>query len=130
MIEDSLRGFLRGRLPIERLRKAANHAGGGEHAVWDELAELGLFGLGLPEAQGGLGYGMAEEALVARAFGANLASPSLVAQLLAPHFATDLQSAPRWFRAASVLHSRGSAGMRLTRTGPTICWCCRAAKPD
>jgi alkylation response protein AidB-like acyl-CoA dehydrogenase len=88
-IEDTIVSFLADVLPVERLRDAANHGGAAEASVWGQLCELGLFGLGLPEDQGGLGLGLPEEALVARALGRHLVSPSVLAQLCAPHLATD-----------------------------------------
>jgi alkylation response protein AidB-like acyl-CoA dehydrogenase len=87
MIEDAVREFLRDRLPVERLRDAKAAGGAQERALWDELADLGLFGLGIAESAGGLGLGLAEEALVARALGLNLVSPALLAQIVAPHLA-------------------------------------------
>jgi len=89
MIEDGARDFLQGRLPAERLRAPQNHGGGAERAMWEELSGLGLFGLASAEQDGGMGMGLAEQALVARAFGLVLASPALLAQLAAPHFASD-----------------------------------------
>ena len=89
MIEDGLQLFLRERLPVERLRNAASHGGAAEHGLWQELSELGLFTLGHAEQQGGLGLGLAGEVLAARALGLVLASPALLAQLAAPHFAED-----------------------------------------
>ena len=89
MIEGSVRAFLAGRLPVERLRDPANQGGAAEAEAWDELVGLGLFGLGLAEARGGLGLGLAEEALVARALGLHLVSPSVLAQIIAPHLAED-----------------------------------------
>ena len=89
LIEDSLRGFLRDLLPVSRLREPGAHGAAVEYRVWDELAGLGLFGLGLSEDRGGLGYGLAEEALVARALGAHLVSPCVLAQIVAPHYAGD-----------------------------------------
>ena len=89
MIEDGLRDFLHGRLPVERLRDPRNHGAAAERALWQELCGLGLFGLGSAEADGGMGLGLAEEALAARALGLTLASPSLLAQIAAPHFAAD-----------------------------------------
>jgi alkylation response protein AidB-like acyl-CoA dehydrogenase len=88
-IEDTIVSFLADVLPVERLRETANHGGAAESAVWSQLCELGLFGLGLSEEQGGLGLGLPEEALVARALGRKLVSPSVLAQLCAPHLATD-----------------------------------------
>lgn len=89
MIEDGVRGFLQDRLPVERLREAKNHGGAAERALWQELSGLGLFALGCAEQDGGLGLGLAEEALVARALGLFLVSPLVLAQLAAPHFAAD-----------------------------------------
>lgn len=89
LIDASVRKLLTDRLPVERLREPANHAAAAEHEAWSALAELGLFGLGIPEARGGLGLGAPEEALVARALGLNLVSPAVVAQMLAPHLAED-----------------------------------------
>jgi alkylation response protein AidB-like acyl-CoA dehydrogenase len=40
---------------------------------WAQFAELGWFGLSLPEERGGVGYGMAEEALLFREIGRHLA---------------------------------------------------------
>ena len=89
LIEDSIRGVLAARLPVSRLREAASHGAAAERAAWDSLAELGLFGLGVAEARGGLGLGAAEEALAARALGRHLVSPAVLAQMLAPHVADD-----------------------------------------
>jgi alkylation response protein AidB-like acyl-CoA dehydrogenase len=89
MIEQGVVDFLRDCLPVERLREAKNHAGAAEREAWDALVELGLFGIGLAEEAGGLGLGLPEEALIVRAFGRYLASPSLLAQLVAPHLAGD-----------------------------------------
>ncbi len=88
-IEDVIVSFLRDVLPVERLREDKTYAGAAERAVWDQLCDLGLFGLGLSEEQGGLGLGLGEEALVARALGRHLVSPGVLAQLCAPHLATD-----------------------------------------
>ena len=46
-IEDAIVSFLSDMLPVERLRDATNHGGAAEGAVWSQLCELGLFGLGL-----------------------------------------------------------------------------------
>ena len=89
MIEDGVRSFLQDHLPTLRLRDAGNHGGAAEQAVWNQLAELGLFALGSAEEHGGMGLGLAEEALVARALGLTLTSPTVLAQLAAPHFASD-----------------------------------------
>jgi alkylation response protein AidB-like acyl-CoA dehydrogenase len=71
-------------LPIARLRGA--HATGPEQlsdAQWRAFAELGWFGLGLAEEQGGVGFTLVEEVLLARELGRALAPPSVLATLLA-----------------------------------------------
>ncbi len=89
LIDDSVRGLLNERMPVERLRETVSHAARAERAAWDDFAGLGLFGIAVAEAQGGLGLGAAEECLVARALGRHLASLSVVAQIAAAHLAKD-----------------------------------------
>ncbi|MFY9512443.1 MAG: acyl-CoA dehydrogenase family protein [Rubrivivax sp.] len=47
-------------------------AGGATRAVYNELAELGLSGLAVPEAEGGLGFGPVEAMVVAEELGRGL----------------------------------------------------------
>lgn len=55
-----------------------------ERARWRELAEMGVFSLRLPEAQGGVGLGMAEAVLVFAELGRRVVpGPLLWSQLLA-----------------------------------------------
>lgn len=89
MIQNSVAGFLADRLPVERLRDPAAAGGAAERACWSSLAEIGLFGLGLPAALGGVGYGLPEEIIAARELGRALASPSVLATMLAIHVTTD-----------------------------------------
>jgi alkylation response protein AidB-like acyl-CoA dehydrogenase len=56
-------------------------------AEWRGLADMGWFGMGLSEADGGLGLSIVEEALVLREFGRVLAPPSSLATVLAGHLA-------------------------------------------
>ncbi len=66
-------------LPLARL-----HEGAGEAAqAWAGLADLGLFGVALPEDAGGAGLGAAEEVLLAERLGRRLAAPSVLATLVA-----------------------------------------------
>jgi alkylation response protein AidB-like acyl-CoA dehydrogenase len=55
--------------------------------VWHRLTELGVFGLALPEADGGAGLGLPEEALVFEQLGANLTRGPVLATTLACHVA-------------------------------------------
>jgi alkylation response protein AidB-like acyl-CoA dehydrogenase len=89
MIQESVAGFLADRLPPERLRDPSAVGAAAERACWAGLAEIGLFGLGLPEAAGGVGYGLPEEVIAARELGRALTSPSVLATMLAVHLAAD-----------------------------------------
>jgi alkylation response protein AidB-like acyl-CoA dehydrogenase len=60
-------------LPIARLQQLRTEPSSIDHRVWSHCAELGWFGLGLPEADGGVGYGLAEEALLFGEIGRHLA---------------------------------------------------------
>ncbi|HEX3566132.1 MAG TPA: acyl-CoA dehydrogenase family protein, partial [Acidimicrobiales bacterium] len=57
------------------------------HRQWAQFAELGWFGLSLPEGRGGVGYGMAEEALLFREIGRHLAPGPFLACTLAARLA-------------------------------------------
>lgn len=89
LIAESIGGLLADALPVARLREESGHAARPESAVWSSLAELGLFGMGLGEEQGGFGYGLPEEMLAARELGLVLASPLVLAQMAAAHLADD-----------------------------------------
>ena len=66
------------RSPVSRLRP-----GGSGYDAHCDLAEWGWFGVGLSEADGGLGLGIGEEALLAFEAGRYLLSPSVIATTLA-----------------------------------------------
>ncbi len=86
MIADSVRDFLSGELPIERLRP--NGAPVDQSKVRSDMVQLGWIGIGLPESVGGSGLGLVEEMLIQREYGRYLVSPSLLATVLAAHVAT------------------------------------------
>jgi alkylation response protein AidB-like acyl-CoA dehydrogenase len=87
LIIDSVEGLLGRALPIERLRSDSAFGGAAERAVWSDLVDLGLFGFGLPESAGGVGYGLPEEVLAARSFGRRCVSPTVIATMIAVHVA-------------------------------------------
>jgi len=89
LVSDSVESFLRDALPVDRLREDTGFGAAPERAIWGELAGLGLFGLGLSAEQGGVGYGAPEEITVARLFGRNLTSPSVIATMAAVHVAAE-----------------------------------------
>ncbi|MEX0767451.1 MAG: acyl-CoA dehydrogenase family protein [Microthrixaceae bacterium] len=54
-----------------------------DSSLWKQCAELGWFGLGLPEALGGVGYTLAEEALLFAEIGSHAAPGPFLATVLA-----------------------------------------------
>jgi alkylation response protein AidB-like acyl-CoA dehydrogenase len=62
-------GFLRTKFPTSVIRDRRHDVSIIDAAAWAECGQLGWFGLGLPERLGGVGYGMAEEALIFREIG-------------------------------------------------------------
>jgi alkylation response protein AidB-like acyl-CoA dehydrogenase len=73
-------------------------AGGATRAVYSELAELGLAGLAVPEAQGGMGFGAIEAMVVMEELGRGLVNaPFAAGALVAP---TLLSAAPEAVQAA------------------------------
>ena len=79
-------------------RHALAQAGGASREVLGELAELGLMGLTVPEAQGGLGFGAVEAMVVMEELGRGLVhAPYAAAALVAPAL---LAEAPQAVQAA------------------------------
>lgn len=67
--DDSLRAFLKDRIPMERLRALAANATGFDEELWNGALELGLQGLLVPERFGGAGLGVLDAAVAAEALG-------------------------------------------------------------
>jgi alkylation response protein AidB-like acyl-CoA dehydrogenase len=59
-IRDAIRAMLRDRMPIERVRATMASDAPIDRTFWRQAAELGWFGLALPETKGGAGYGLPE----------------------------------------------------------------------
>lgn len=78
-------------------RHALAKAGGASREVLNELAELGLMGLTVPEAHGGLGFGPVEAMVVMEELGRGLVhAPYAAAALVAPSL---MLAAPESLRA-------------------------------
>jgi alkylation response protein AidB-like acyl-CoA dehydrogenase len=88
-IADSVATFMRDELPLSRLRPSGKTARERDPAAWRRIAELGWFGIALGEAQGGAGYSVTEEMLVAAELGRGLASPSLIAAIIGARIAAE-----------------------------------------
>ena len=82
-IVEAVKGPIAEILPLSRLHEACE----GERGRFRQLAELGCFGIGLDEDCGGAGLTAVEEALLFEQLGRQLASPSVLACVLAAHIA-------------------------------------------
>jgi hypothetical protein len=123
-LRDAVRRWVDKGFGFER-RHALAKAGGATRAVWAELAELGLAGLAVPEAHGGLGFGAIEAMVVSEELGRGLVNaPFTHAALVAPALlaaapaAVQAQWLPR-MAAAEVLvvlaHQERAARYRLNQ---------------
>ena len=95
-IVDSVVAFLAEELPVARLRPGPDGERPADIGIsterWRHIAGLGWFGLGVPEAQGGAGYSVIAEMLLARELGRYAVSPSLAATIAAVHLAASTGS--------------------------------------
>jgi 3-oxocholest-4-en-26-oyl-CoA dehydrogenase beta subunit len=75
--QEDLKGLvekiLAGELTPERLKEAEAGDDNFDRTLWKQLAEAGVLGIALPEAQGGGGYGFLEAALVLEQIGKTVA---------------------------------------------------------
>jgi alkylation response protein AidB-like acyl-CoA dehydrogenase len=73
--------FLAGRYPVDRFRASPL----ADTQRFGELAGIGMFGISLPEADGGLGLGWLDEVLACREAGRCLVSPALIGSIIGVH---------------------------------------------
>jgi alkylation response protein AidB-like acyl-CoA dehydrogenase len=78
MLGDSAADFVRDRTDHTRLRERRGTLPGYDPALGRQMADLGWFGILVPEAFGGLGLGFAEMACVVQALGKGLLADPLV----------------------------------------------------
>jgi alkylation response protein AidB-like acyl-CoA dehydrogenase len=96
-LRDAVRRWVDKGFSFER-RHALAKAGGATRAVYSELAELGLTGLVVPEAHGGLALGAVDAMVVSEELGRGLVNaPYTFAALMAPRL---LGAAPAALQAA------------------------------
>ena len=80
MLAASATAFCEKDAPISRLRALRGKNGGFDHAIWQQMAELGWAAVMVPEEQGGLGLGTRALAAVAREIG-KVAAPEPLVQV-------------------------------------------------
>ena len=81
-LQEAVRAFGESRCSSETLHELAE-AGGPTRQLWQELAEMGVFGLCVPEEQGGAGLGWVEAMVVFEELGRSLVPGPLAATFLA-----------------------------------------------
>src|SRR5580692_6321521 len=81
--DDTLRGYLTERVPLERLCALAENGTGFDETLWQGVCELGLPGLLVPERFGGSGLGVLDAAVVAEALGSGVAPVPFTALAMA-----------------------------------------------
>ena len=85
LLEKTVRSFLADQVPIERVRELREKDCPNDRAIWSALAELGVTGILVPEAQGGSGLALLDAALVSQALGhAVTPTPFLASAVMAP----------------------------------------------
>ncbi len=110
-------------------RRTIVKAGGFSPAAWAELADLGLLGLAVPEAQGGMGFGAVEAMVVSEELGRGLvlepvaavalvAAPMLIGSA-APSAALWLQGVAEGSALIVLAHQERAARYRLNHVQTT-----------
>ena len=85
LLEQTVRSFLAEQVPIERVRELRDKGCPDDRAIWSALAELGVTGILVPEAQGGAGLALLDAALVSQSLGhAVTPAPFLSSAVMAP----------------------------------------------
>lgn len=109
MLEQTVRGFLADQVPIERVRALREADCPNDRSIWSSLAELGVAGILVPEAQGGSGLGLLDAVVTSQALGfAATPSPFLATSVIA---ATALKAIP---------HPRAEAWLAGIASGEAI----------
>ncbi|CAM8658120.1 Acyl-CoA dehydrogenase/oxidase C-terminal [Acidimicrobiia bacterium] len=80
-LQEMISRFAADRFPSDVTRTFGD-VGGFDRSAWRELAELGTFGIALPESAGGVGLGTIESVLVHESLGAGLVPGPLLAATL------------------------------------------------
>jgi alkylation response protein AidB-like acyl-CoA dehydrogenase len=84
-IAASVRAFLEGELPMDRVRRIGEADAAEYDPLWRAAGELGFFGLGLPAERGGAGYALSEEMVLLEELGRALAPGPWLGSLIAAH---------------------------------------------
>jgi len=93
-LQETVRDFLAGECPPARIRELWESESGRSAALWGKLAELGIPGLAVPEAHGGLGLDETSAVLIHEELGrAGLAEPVIATAAAAAPLLAELGDA-------------------------------------
>jgi alkylation response protein AidB-like acyl-CoA dehydrogenase len=85
-IQQTVRSFLERELPMSRVREIGERgSSAGLAGVWRAAGDLGFFGLGVAESQGGAGYSLTEEMILFEELGRSLAPGPWLGTVIAAH---------------------------------------------
>ncbi|MDH3212927.1 MAG: acyl-CoA/acyl-ACP dehydrogenase, partial [Myxococcales bacterium] len=85
LLEETVRGFLKDRVPITRVRALRDEDCPNDRKLWRELAELGMTGIVIPEERGGSALTLLDAALVSQALGYSVTpAPFLGSAVMVP----------------------------------------------
>ena len=85
LLTETLQGFLDERVPAARIRELREADSPYDRGVWRDLAEMGIAGILVPEAEGGSDLGLLDASLVAWTLGhAAAPTPFLASGVMAP----------------------------------------------
>ena len=69
---DVAAGFCRDKSPVDQVRALLADETGFQPEIWQEIADLGWLGIGIPETYGGIGLGLGEVVPIVEQMGRNL----------------------------------------------------------
>ena len=96
LLRDTVRGVCERHCDLAVVRRLEDDPVGYEPAFWDQLRDLGLLGMTIPEEHGGAGMSMLDAAVAYTEFGRAVApSPHFASSVVA---ATALRSHPDWLQ--------------------------------
>ncbi len=113
LLEETVRSFLADQVPIERVRELRDKEGPADRAIWTALAELGVTGVLVPEAQGGSDLKLLDAAVIGQALGhAVTPTPFLGSAVMAPIALTAVGAGEDWL--ASIASGERVLGVAVT----------------
>lgn len=113
LLQDSIARFLKDQVSLEQVRAVAEDPGL-DQSVWQGLSELGLAGLIIPEAHGGVGLGLLDAVVVAETLGYHITpGPFLSTAIMAPAL---LIASNQTDRLADIAAGRYRVGIAVSET--------------